>query len=147
MASKRNQALIFLIRSEIFLQSLIYCVYATQASLDQLYFSLFRVLLRRFRDPIRVPGISNRVPRIRENYHRFPKITENLVPRIREIGEIASLQSHTGYLTFSLKKLPYLKILIPASRPFIYLSKCFLRFRFVKDVSCLHYFRVELAQL
>ena len=49
--------------------------------------SIQQVFLRRFRDPIRVP-------RIRENYHR--------VPRIREIG---SLQIHTGYLTFSLKKL------------------------------------------
>ena len=36
---------------------------------------------------------SMRVPRIRENCHR--------VPRIREIG---SLQIHTGHLTFSLKK-------------------------------------------
>ena len=36
--------------------------------------------LRRFRDPIRVPRISNRVPRIRENYHRVPKISENGVP-------------------------------------------------------------------
>jgi len=43
----------------------------------------------------------NRVPRIRENYHRVPKIRENRIPRIREIG---SLQIHTGYLTFSLKK-------------------------------------------
>jgi len=34
-----------------------------------------------------------KVPRIRENYHR--------VPRIREIG---SLQIQTGFLTFSLKK-------------------------------------------
>jgi len=57
--------------------------------------------LRRFRDPIRVPRISNQVPRIRENYHRAPKIRENRVPRIREIG---SLQIHTRYLTFSLKK-------------------------------------------
>jgi len=47
--------------------------------------------LRRFRDPIRVPRILNRVPKIRENR----------VPRIREIG---SLQIHTGFLTFSLKK-------------------------------------------
>jgi len=39
-----------------------------------------RVFLRCFRDP-------NRVPRIRENYYR--------VPRIREIG---SLQVHTRYL-------------------------------------------------
>ena len=59
------------------------------------------VFLRRFRDPIRVPRISNRVPRIRENYHWVPKIWENRVPRIREIR---SLQIHTGYLTFSLKK-------------------------------------------
>jgi len=48
--------------------------------------SLFNaVFLRRFRDPIRVP-------RIRENYHR--------VPKIREIG---FLQIQTGFLTFSLK--------------------------------------------
>jgi len=73
--------------------------------------------LRRFRDPIRVPRIENRFPRIRENYHRVPRI-ENRVPRIREnyhrvprienrvprIREIGSLQVHTGYLTFSLKK-------------------------------------------
>jgi len=51
--------------------------------------------LRRFRDPIRVPRISNRVPRIRENYHRVLKIRENRVPRIIEIG---SLQIHTGFL-------------------------------------------------
>jgi len=52
-----------------------------------------RVFSRCFRDPIPVPRISNRVIRIRENYHR--------VLRIREIG---SLQVHTGYLTISLKK-------------------------------------------
>jgi len=57
--------------------------------------------LRRFRDPIRVSRISNRVPRIRENYHRVPKIRENRVLRIREIG---SLQMQTWFLTFSLKK-------------------------------------------
>ena len=57
--------------------------------------------LSRFRDPVRVPRISNRVPRIRENYHRVPKIRENRVSRIRDIG---SLQIHTGYLTFYLKK-------------------------------------------
>jgi len=45
---------------------------------------------RRFKYPIRVPGISNRVPRIREN-------------RVRIIKEIASLQIQTGFLTFSLK--------------------------------------------
>ena len=57
--------------------------------------------LRCCRDPIRIPRIENRVPRIRENYYRVPEIRENWVPRIREIG---SLQVHTGYLTFSLKK-------------------------------------------
>ena len=30
--------------------------------------------------PIRVPGIENRIPRIKENYHRVPRITENRVP-------------------------------------------------------------------
>jgi len=45
-----------------------------------------RFFLRRFRDPIRVP-------RIRENYHR--------VPKIREIG---SLQIQTGFLTVYIKK-------------------------------------------
>jgi len=57
--------------------------------------------LRCFRDPIRVPRIESRVPRIRENYHQVPRIRENEVPRITEIG---SLLVHTGYLTFSLKK-------------------------------------------
>jgi len=42
-----------------------------------------RVFLRRFRDPIRVPRILKRVPRIKENYHRVPKIIKNRVPRIR----------------------------------------------------------------
>ena len=41
--------------------------------------------LRRFRDPNQVHRISNRVPRIRENYHRVPKFRQNWVPRIREI--------------------------------------------------------------
>ena len=44
-------------------------------------------------DPVRVPRIENRAPRIRKNHHR--------VPRIREIG---SIHVHIGYLTFSLKK-------------------------------------------
>jgi len=57
--------------------------------------------LRCFRDPIQVPRIDNRVPRIRENHHRVHRIKENRVPRIREIG---SLQVHIGHLTFSLKK-------------------------------------------
>jgi len=65
-----------------------------------------RFFLSRFRDPIRVPRISNRVPRITENYHWVPKIGENWVPRIREIG---SLQIHIEYLTF-LKKSLYIRI-------------------------------------
>jgi len=51
-------------------------------------------IFRCFRDPIRVP-------RIRENYHR--------VPRVKKIGslesqKIGSLKVHTGCLTISLKK-------------------------------------------
>ena len=64
--------------------------------------------LRCFRDPIQVPRFENRVPRIRENYHLVPRTRENRVPRIREIG---SLQVHSGYLTFSLKKTAQIKIL------------------------------------
>ena len=60
--------------------------------------------LRCFRDPIRVPRISNRVPRIRENCHGVPEIRENRAPRIREIGP---LQVQTGFETFSLKKPDY----------------------------------------
>jgi len=52
-----------------------------------------------------LPRIENWVPRIRENYHRVPRIRENRVYRIREIG---SLQVHTGYLTFSVKKKLYM---------------------------------------
>jgi len=48
-----------------------------------------------------VPRIENRVPRIRENYHRVSRISENRVPRIKEIG---SIKVQTGYLTFSFKK-------------------------------------------
>ena len=44
---------------------------------------LNQVFLRCFRDPIPVPNIENRVPRI---------------------SEIGSLPVHIGYLTFSLKK-------------------------------------------
>jgi len=36
--------------------------------------------------------MSDRVSRIRENYHRVPRIRENWVSKIREIG---SLQVHT----------------------------------------------------
>ena len=57
-----------------------------------------QVFLRCFRDP----RIENRVPRTWENYHRVPRIRENRVPRIREIG---SLKINIRYLTFSLKKL------------------------------------------
>jgi len=63
---------------------------ATRRLLHRLHLSHDQGPLRRFRDPIRVPRISNRVPRIRENYHWVPKIRENLVP--------------TRYLMFSLKK-------------------------------------------
>jgi len=77
-----------------FLQQLTY-FFTTQSSLIPGF------SLRCFRGPIQVPRIENRVPRIRENYHRVPRIKENRVLRIREIG---SLQVHTRYLTFSLKK-------------------------------------------
>ena len=36
--------------------------------------------LRPSRDPIRVSRIENRVPAIRENHHRVPRIKENRVP-------------------------------------------------------------------
>jgi len=49
----------------------------------KLKLKVFQGFLSCFRYPIRVPRIENRVPRIREN---------------------RSLQLHTGYLTFSLKK-------------------------------------------
>jgi len=45
-----------------------------------LKFASVQVFLRRFRYPIRVPRIENRVPRIRESYHRIPRIKENRVP-------------------------------------------------------------------
>jgi len=65
------------------------------------FYNIKQSFSRCFRDPIRVTRIENRVPRIREDYHRAPRIKENRVPRIREIG---SLQFHIGYLTFSLNK-------------------------------------------
>jgi len=68
----------------------------------KLLYNIKQSFLRCFRDPIPVTRIENRVHRIREDYHQAPRIKENRVPRIREIG---SLQIHTGYLTFSLKKL------------------------------------------
>jgi len=52
--------------------------------ISEYYFqNYYTGFLRCFRDPIRVPRIENRVPRIRENYHRVPRI-ENRVPRIRK---------------------------------------------------------------
>jgi len=81
------------------------CFFRASASFSKLVngektFNTVRVLLRRFRDPVRVPRISNRVLRIRENDHRVPKIKKG-VPRNREIG---SLQIQTRFLTFFLKK-------------------------------------------
>ena len=57
---------------------------------------LLSSFLRCFRNPIRVPRISNRVPRIRENYHRVPRIRENRV-----------LTGPHRELTFSLKQTLY----------------------------------------
>jgi len=59
---------------------------------------LYQGFLRRFRNPIQVPIIENRVPRIRESDHR--------VPRIREIG---SLQVSNIFLK---KKPAYFKLLL-----------------------------------
>jgi len=61
-------------------------LHAHEKAFAQLKLVLEHAFLRRFRDPIRVPRIENRVPRIRE---------------------IGSLQVHTGYLTCSLKKNPW----------------------------------------
>jgi len=47
------------------------------------------------------------MPKIRENYHQVPRIKENWVPRIRQIG---SLQVYIGCVTVSLKKTAYTKI-------------------------------------
>jgi len=70
--------------NDIYQLELAKCMYKVHhGKLPEIYKQGF---LSRFRDPIRVP-------RIKENYHR--------VSRIRENG---SLQVHTGFLTFSLKK-------------------------------------------
>jgi len=45
-----------------------------------------RVFLRCFRDPIWVPRIENRVPRIRENYDRVPRIIETNLYRVPNIS-------------------------------------------------------------
>ena len=98
------QLAIFLIPTGRHAMQLFYCRIAKVCFLIKIWSRKYmcgQFFLRRFRDPIWVPRISNRVPRIRENYHRVPKLRENRVPRIREIG---SLQIHSGYLTFSLKK-------------------------------------------
>ena len=71
----------------------------------------FRVLLRYFRGPIRVTRIENWVSKIKENYHRVPKIKE-----------IRSLQVHIMYLTFSFKK--NCPKLITQSRNFQKLDVC-----------------------
>jgi len=63
-------------------------LYAATVTLDHLPKMCRAVFLRCFRDPIRVPRIENRVPRIRESYHRVRRIRENRVPRIREIGSL-----------------------------------------------------------
>jgi len=76
-------------------------------------YCIYTGFLRRFRNPMLVPRISNRVPKIRENYHRVPKIRKNLALRIREIG---SLQIQTEFLTFSLKKPWYIYSKVDESR-------------------------------
>jgi len=58
--------------------------------------------LRCFRDSFRVHRIENQVSRIRENYQRVPRIKENRLLRIREIG---SVQVHTGYPTKKLRNV------------------------------------------
>jgi len=75
-----------------------------QTILEEHHKLLKQVFSSFFRDPNRVSRIENRVPRIKENW----------VSRIREIG---SLQVHTGYLTFSLKKL--IKVEKHHARPFL----------------------------
>jgi len=79
--------------------------------------------IRCFRDPIWVPRIENRDPRIRENYHQVPRIRENRVLRIR----IGSLHVHTGYLTFSSKK------------PWTMLTKCTF-------IHCLKHFKPNIVE-
>jgi len=85
--------------------------------------SCYSGFLRRFRDTIQVP-------RITENYHRVPKIRENRVSRIREnqvsrIRDIGSLHIHTGHLTFSLKKPVLLMIFLRKSLDLIFVQPKF----------------------
>ena len=71
------------------------------SGIQSVNYNVTSVFLMCFRDPIHVHRIENGVPRIRENYQWVPKIRKNRVLRIREIR---SVQIHTGYQTFSLKK-------------------------------------------
>ena len=69
------------------------------------------VFLRRFRDPIRVPRIENRVSRIRKSYHWALRIRENRVLGIREIGYTGSNRAPNIVLKKNLVKvLPYYSI-------------------------------------
>jgi len=98
--------------------------------------------LRCFTDPIPVARIENWVPRIREDYHRGPSIKDNRVPRIREIG---SLQIHTGYLTFSLKKLA-LRVTIFFFRTGL-LFRARAGFRFENATLCVHLGRGQQGEI
>ena len=83
--------------------------------LRSLYYCLFgpyiygHGFLRCFRDPNWGPRIENRVPRIRENYHRIPTIRENQVSGIScwKRNWVPTCSYRVAYLTFSLKKTVY----------------------------------------
>jgi len=68
-----------------------------------------------FKDPNRGPRIENRVPRIRENYHRIPRIRENRVSRIScwKRNRVPTDPYRVAYLTFSSKKL-YMGVILRA---------------------------------
>jgi len=55
-------------------------VFVSKTTLAEYIFIPQPGFLRRFRDPIRIPRISNRVPRHRKNYDQVHKIRENRVP-------------------------------------------------------------------
>jgi len=84
-----------------------------------------RVFLKRCRDPIRVPAISNRVPSIRE---------------------IGSLQIQTGFLTFSLKKPWICCCWTKCPFPSAILRKAKIRVRFF-SLSSHHHGITEQASL
>jgi len=77
------------------------------------YYCLFRPhiygqgFLRCFKDPNQGPRIENRVPRIREKYHRIPRIRENRVSRIScwKRNRFPTDPYRVAYLTFSSKNL------------------------------------------